>query len=72
MGCDMLCLGRHWNAMTYSYELTRSDYDDRSVPEMPRELHRLAVRAAQAVGFMVYPDICLINRYGSGGKMGLH
>lgn len=72
MRCDMLCLGRHWNAATYTYESTRSDYDDQPVPEVPRELYRLAVRAAEMVGFTVCPDVCLINRYDSDGKMGLH
>ena len=72
MRCDMLCLGRHWNAVSYTYESTRSDYDAQPVPDVPRELYRFAVGAAEVVGFTVCPDICLINRYDSDGKMGLH
>ena len=72
MHCEMLCLGRHWNAMTYTYEPVRADYDDRPAPRLPADLARLAERAAAAVGLDVAPDICLINRYGRDGRMGLH
>src|SRR5262245_51752081 len=27
MRVRMVCLGRHWNALTYKYESTRTDYD---------------------------------------------
>ena len=72
MHCEMLCLGRHWNAETYVYEPVRSDYDDRPAPPLPPELGRLAAGAAAAVGFALAPDICLVNRYGRDGRMGLH
>ena len=72
MHCDMLCLGRHWNAATYTYEALRSDHDDRPAPPLAADLARLAERAAAAVGFGLAPDICLINRYGRDGRMGLH
>ncbi len=72
MRCEILCLGRHWDAMTYTYESTRTDYDDQPVPQIPPELLRVAVRAAEVAGFAVHPDICLINRYDPSGKMGLH
>jgi len=72
MHCDMLCLGRHWNARTYTYEWQRSDHDGRPAPPLPPELARPAVSAAAAVGLSLVPDICLVNRYGPGGRMGLH
>ena len=72
MHCDMLCLGRHWNARTYTYEWQRSDHDGRPVPALPPELARPALEAAATVGFTLDPDICLVNRYGEDGRMGLH
>jgi len=35
MHVRMLCLGRHWNALTYQYEPTRADYDDAPVTPLP-------------------------------------
>ena len=35
MSVRMLCLGRHWNARTYSYEDVRSDIDGRPAPPLP-------------------------------------
>ena len=72
MHCDMLCLGRHWNARTYTYEPVRSDHDGLPAPALPPGLGRLAVDAAAAVGFDVDPDVCLIASYGHDGRMGLH
>ena len=72
MHCEMLCLGRHWNAKTYAYEPLRSDYDGLPAPPIPDELAELARRAAATVGFELAPDICLVNRYGPDGRMGLH
>lgn len=72
MHCEILCLGRHWNARTYTYERRRSDHDGRPAPPLPVELARLAVAAAAAAGFALSPDICLINRYAEDGRMGLH
>ena len=72
MHCDMLCLGRHWNARTYTYEWQRTDHDGLPAPPLPPDLARLAVAAAAAVRFAVDPDICLVNRYGDDGRMGLH
>lgn len=72
MHCDMLCLGRHWNARTYAYEPRRADHDGLPAPALPPALARLAADAAAAVGFELEPDICLINRYGRDGRMGLH
>src|SRR5687768_8932279 len=72
MHVRMVCLGRHWNPLTYKYEQTRADYDGASVPPVPEELAALATRAAQDAGFTFRPDICLINLYGPDGRMGLH
>jgi DNA alkylation damage repair protein AlkB len=72
MSVRMLCLGRHWNARTYSYEDVRSDIDGRSAPPIPEELVRLAVRAGAAAGFPFTPDMCIVNWYGAASKMGLH
>ena len=72
MHCDMLCLGRHWNARTYTYEQRRSDHDGLPAPSLTPELARPAVEAAAAVRLAVDPDICIVNRYGDDGRMGLH
>ena len=36
----MLCLGRHWNALTYAYEDARSDFDGLAVPPLPDDFTR--------------------------------
>jgi len=72
MRVRMLCLGRHWNARTYTYEAARGDYDGAPVPPLPPELAALASRAAADAGYHFTPDICLINWYGADGRMGLH
>jgi DNA oxidative demethylase len=42
-------------------------------PAMPHAFRDVATRAAAAAGFENYdPDACLINRYVSGSKLGLH
>ena len=72
MHVRMLCLGRHWNGMTYRYEASRSDFDGRPAPPLPEELHALAARAAEAAGMALDPDLCIMNFYGPDGRMGLH
>lgn len=72
MSIKMVCLGRHWNAKTYKYEATRSDYDGLPVQELPEDLKDLASRAAREAGMAIEPDICLINCYMEGGRLGLH
>jgi alkylated DNA repair protein (DNA oxidative demethylase) len=72
MRVRMVCLGRHWNPLTYRYEATRADYDDAPVPPVPADLAALAARIAEEAGFTFQPDICLINWYGAEGRMGLH
>jgi DNA alkylation damage repair protein AlkB len=72
MSVRMLCLGRHWNAHTYTYEDIRSDVDGQPVPALPSDFEALARGAAGDAGFTVRPDICILNWYRSGSRMGLH
>ncbi len=72
MHVRMLCLGRHWNAMTYTYEAARSDFDGRPVPPLPDEFRALASRVATSVGMTLDADICILNYYEADGRMGLH
>jgi alkylated DNA repair protein (DNA oxidative demethylase) len=72
MHVRMLCLGRHWNPLTYRYEMTRADHDDAPVPPIPGEWIDLARGAARAAGFEMHPDVCLLNFYEGDGRMGVH
>ena len=72
MHVEMMCLGRHWNPLTYTYESTRADHDDAPVGPVPQEWATLASAAALEAGFHCTPDICLINFYQADGRMGLH
>ncbi len=72
MHVRMLCLGRHWNAVTYRYEASRSDHDNRPVPALPEPLAALAARVAQSAGMTLAPDVCIVNFYDRDGRMGLH
>jgi len=72
MHVRMLCLGRHWNGKTYSYEDRRTDYDDAPAPPLPGHLRDLAMAAAAAAGTAIHPDLCILNYYDAEGRMGLH
>src|SRR5262249_52607856 len=72
MSVRMLCLGRHWNALQYRYESVRSDIDSRTVPVLPPDLAGLATRIAADAGFAMSPDVCIVNWYPAGSRMGLH
>jgi alkylated DNA repair protein (DNA oxidative demethylase) len=72
MSVGMLCLGKHWNGMTYAYEDTRSDFDGRAVPPIPSEMAQIAVDAADDAGFTMQPDLCIMNFYGAEAKLGVH
>jgi len=72
MHVRMMCLGRHWNPLTYSYESTRADHDKLPVAPVPPDWIDMAASAAREAGFAFSPDICLINFYGADGRMGLH
>ena len=72
MHVRMMCLGRHWNPLTYTYVSTRADHDDAPVAPAPEEWVTLASALARDAGFDCRPDICLINFYDQDGRMGLH
>ena len=72
MHVRMVCLGRHWNALTYKYESTRSDYDNAPVAPVPDEWVAVASRLAHDAGFVFAPDLCIMNWYDADGRMGLH
>lgn len=72
MSVRMLCLGRHWNARTYSYEDRRSDIDGLAAPPLPPDLAALAQRAGADAGFGFAPDMCIVNWYSAASRMGLH
>lgn len=72
MRVRMLCLGRHWNPMTYRYESVRADHDNLPVAPVPPAWVEMAASAAREAGFSCTPDICLINHYAADGRMGLH
>src|SRR5258706_15896937 len=46
MHVRMLCLGRHWNGRTYTYEPARSDFDNLPAPALPGDFAALASRIA--------------------------
>jgi alkylated DNA repair protein (DNA oxidative demethylase) len=72
MSVGMLCLGRHWNGLMYSYEATRRDFDDLPAPPIPPEFEQLAVDVAVRAGFAMQPDICIMNFYTGESKLGVH
>ena len=72
MRVRMMCLGRHWNPLTYTYQPTRDDHDGAPVAPVPAAWVDMASAAAREAGFEFRPDICLINLYGADGRMGLH
>ena len=72
MSVGMLCLGRHWNGRTYSYEPVRSDYDGLQVPAIPESLASIAAGAAARAGYTLAPDICIVNRYEAESRLGVH
>jgi DNA alkylation damage repair protein AlkB len=72
MHVRMLCLGRHWNGKTYSYEPTRTDYDGLPAPPLPDSFRALARELAEAAGTSLDADLCILNYYDREGRMGLH
>src|SRR5207248_4044257 len=59
MHVRMLCLGRHWNGKTYSYEAARSDFDGLPAPPLPDNLRSLANAIAQSTGLTLDADLCI-------------
>jgi len=72
MHVRMLCLGRHWNGQTYRYEPARSDFDGLPAPPLPANFRALANAIAASAGMTMDADLCIINYYAAGGRMGLH
>lgn len=72
MHVRMLCLGRHWNGKTYTYETHRSDFDNLPAPPLPDSFAQLAREIAAATGMPFAPDLCILNYYDADGRMGLH
>ena len=72
MSVGMLCLGKHWNGLTYTYEDARSDFDGLPVPPLPSRFAEIARAAAADAGFEMSPDLCIMNYYTSAAKMGVH
>ena len=72
MHVRMLCLGRHWNGRTYTYEATRTDFDQQPAPPLPPSFRALAGEIAAAAGTALDADLCILNYYGADGRMGLH
>jgi DNA alkylation damage repair protein AlkB len=72
MSVGMLCLGKHWNGLTYTYEPTRSDFDGRPVPPIPPDFAGVAREAATRAGFDLDPDLCIMNYYSAESRMGVH
>lgn len=72
MSVGMLCLGKHWNGLSYKYEDRRSDFDNLSVPGIPPQLAALATAAAAEAGFEMRPDLCIMNYYTADAKLGVH
>jgi alkylated DNA repair protein (DNA oxidative demethylase) len=72
MSVGMLCLGKHWNGMTYRYEDHRSDHDGLPAPPLPARFADIARSAARDAGFDMRPDLCIVNYYTEAAKMGVH
>jgi DNA alkylation damage repair protein AlkB len=72
MSVGMLCLGMHWNGMTYKYENVRSDFDGLPVPPIPASFAALSASAAADAGFELRADLCIMNYYSSDARMGVH
>ena len=74
---SMMCMGMHWNPITYKYDTHRNDYDKRLCPQIPE----LLLETANLTVKEMYPDtpdlpsfdLCVCNWYQEGtGKLGLH
>ena len=72
MSVGMLCLGKHWNGLTYKYEDRRADFDNLPVPAIPQKLAGLAKTAATDAGFEMQPDMCIMNYYTADARLGVH
>src|SRR5258706_11949837 len=69
MRVRMVCLGRHWNALTYQYEPTRADHDAAPVAPVPDEWVAMTSAIAAEAGYTFAPDLCIMNWYDADGRM---
>ena len=69
----MMCLGKNWDPVSYSYGTTRS-FDGAQAPAIPEEFRRSAQSALNTVNGvpLMSPDICIVNFYNNTGRLGLH
>ena len=75
MSAQMTNCGRlGWVTDRQGYRYTAADpLTGRRWPTMPTILSELATSAAAQAGYAGFsPDVCLINRYAPGARMGLH
>jgi alkylated DNA repair dioxygenase AlkB len=61
MSVGMLCLGKHWNGLTYACDQRRSDHDSLPVPPLPAHFVEIVRAAAHDSGFEMQPDLCIMN-----------
>lgn len=75
MSVRMSCCGDYgWVTDRGGYRYQRTDpLTDAPWPPMPELIRDLGVAAAMEAGFTAFaPDVCLINDYAPGARMGLH
>jgi len=83
MHLRMMCLGKHWEPRSHSYEDVRSSHDGATPPTIPPILHDVCIKAAEQCVQVsqreqgvrlpsISPDICLVNYYEKTGRLGLH
>ena len=72
MSVGMLCLGKHWNGLTYAYEDVRSDFDGLAVPAIPARFVEIARAAVAEAGYEMRTDLCIMNYYTAEARMGVH
>jgi alkylated DNA repair dioxygenase AlkB len=87
LSLQMMCLGMNWDPDSNSYGYTRS-FDGAQPPNIPEEFrnfvldaikvsHELLEKSMGVANVMeelppMSPDICIVNFYGTSGKLGLH
>lgn len=72
MSIRVLCLGLHWDAKRYAYSTHRTDVDHAPVAPVPDAFVTLCNRLAASARVSMVPDICIVNYYSPGAKLGLH
>lgn len=82
LALHMMCLGHHWEPVTGKYVATRP-HDGSTPPALPPAVAALAASALAAASAAaiaedsaplpeMHADICLVNFYMTGGKLGMH